>query len=323
MSDTETLVLIDASGFIYRAYHAMPTLVRADGQETGGVLGYAAMLWNLLRSPPAPYTHIAAVFDVPRLPDSPPDWRRELHPGYKAGRGEKPQAIYSQIKIVREGTADFNVAVLGSPGVEADDIIATYARRAVSAGMDVIVVSHDKDLWQLIRPGVRVYNAQPHKRGNFYPPPHWITHEEVFDKFRVDNPALIPDVQGLTGDGVDGFKGIPNVGPKTAGPLIERYGSLESLLDNLDDMGGTAALRDSMRQHAEVARICKRLATLHAGVDIDVPMEELRARPPEHEAVIGFLDRMEIIELKARVIKEWAELPTWIAVANMQREVNA
>jgi len=210
--------LIDGSGYIFRAYHALPPLTRpSDGLPVGAVHGFCGMLWKLLReagelSQP---THIAAIFDR-----SDHTFRNDLYADYKAQRPDMPEDLVPQLPLIRDAVKAFNVACLEQSGYEADDIIATYAREAVEAGADVTIVSSDKDLMQLVHPGVRMYDTMKNKV---------IGEAEVMERFGVP-PSKVIEVQALIGDSTDNVPGVPGIGVKTAALLINEYGDLDALL---------------------------------------------------------------------------------------------
>ncbi len=212
------LWLIDASAYIFRAYHALPPLTRkSDGLPVGAVQGYCNMLWKLLkdmkgRDGP---THLVAVFD-----HSERTFRNEMFPAYKAQRPPAPEDLVPQFALVREATAAFGVPCVELPGYEADDLIATYACRAREAGGEAVIVSSDKDLMQLIGGGIVMYDPMKDRR---------LEEDAVFDKFGV-TPDRVVDVQALIGDTSDNIPGAPGIGVKTAAQLILEYGDLDSLL---------------------------------------------------------------------------------------------
>src|SRR5579863_5124952 len=205
--------LIDGSGFIFRAYHALPPLTRSDGTPTSAVLGFSNMLAKLLSETDA--DHIAVVFDAAGT-----TFRNRLYDAYKANRGAPPEDLVPQFALVREATDAFGVCRIEMRDFEADDLIATYARHAVESGADVTIVSSDKDLMQLV--GDKVTMLDPIKNRP-------IGDAEVREKFGV-GPDRVVDVQALCGDSVDNVPGVPGIGVKTAAELINIYGDLDTLL---------------------------------------------------------------------------------------------
>ena len=216
--------LIDGSGYIFRAYHALPPLTRpSDGLPVGAVHGFCAMLWKLLRETGelAPPTHIAVVFDY-----SAKTFRSDLFDGYKANRPEPPDDLIPQFPLVRDAVRAFNVACIEQEGYEADDIIATYALQAMAAGAEVTIVSSDKDLMQLVQPGIRMYDTMKNKV---------IGEAEVEERFGVP-PSKVVEVQALIGDSSDNVPGVPGIGVKTAALLINEFGDLETLLGRASEI---------------------------------------------------------------------------------------
>ena len=237
--------LIDGSGYIFRAFHALPPLTRpSDGIPVGAVHGFCAMLWKLLRETKASEapTHIAVVFDAGRE-----NFRNEIYEAYKANRPPPPDELVPQFPLIRDAVKAFNVACVEQEGYEADDLIATYARDVVDAGGDVTIVSSDKDLMQLVRPGVVMFDAMKGKK---------LGREEVMEKFGVP-PDKVVDVQSLAGDSTDNVPGVPGIGVKTAAELINEYGDLDTLLGaRLRDQAAQAP-REAHRVRRPGARIAR------------------------------------------------------------------
>ena len=213
-----SLYLVDGSGFIFRAFHALPLMTRPDGTPVNAVLGFTNMLMKLLAEMRA--EALAVVFDAKRE-----TFRNQIYPAYKATRPEPPEELKPQFALIREATAAFNVPALELEGFEADDLIATYARLARAEGRAVTIVSSDKDLMQLVRPGVSLYDPLKYRP---------IGPAEVIEKFGVP-PERIVDYLALVGDAVDNVPGVDKVGPKTAAKLIQQYGSLDEVMAHADD----------------------------------------------------------------------------------------
>ncbi|WP_083240449.1 5'-3' exonuclease H3TH domain-containing protein [Methyloceanibacter methanicus] len=223
--------LIDGSGYIFRAYHALPPLTRpSDGLPVGAVHGFCAMLWKLLRETGelAPPTHMAVIFDY-----SAKTFRSDLFDGYKANRPEAPEDLIPQFPLVRDAVRAFNVACIEKEGYEADDLIATYAMEAREAGADVTIVSSDKDLMQMVQPGIIMYDTMKNKV---------IGEEGVIEKFGVP-PDKVIEVQALIGDTSDNVPGVPGIGVKTAALLIGEYGDLDTLLARAPRSSSRSAAR--------------------------------------------------------------------------------
>ncbi len=286
--DTRHLYLIDASGYIFRAYHALPPLTRAsDGAPIGAVSGFCNMLWRLLeelKGPDRP-SHLACVFDA-----SEDTFRKVIYPAYKANRPPPPEDLAPQFPLVRDATRAFGVPVIESAGFEADDLIATYARLAAREGFAVTIVSSDKDLMQLIDERIALYDPMKLKP---------LDLDSVFDKFGV-TPDKVVEVQALMGDSVDNVPGARGIGPKTAAELIQQFGDIETLLARTAEIK-QAKRRETLEQSAEAIRISRRLVELKDDVPLPEPLDALAVRDPEPEAVIAFLEAMELRTLTRRV----------------------
>ena len=280
--------LIDGSGYIFRAYHALPPLTRpSDGLPVGAVHGFCAMLWKLLRETGelAPPTHIAVVFDY-----SAKTFRSDLFDGYKANRPEPPGDLIPQFPLVRDAVRAFNVACIEQEGYEADDIIATYALQAIEAGADVTIVSSDKDLMQLVQPGIIMYDTMKNKA---------IGEAEVEERFGVP-PSKVVEVQALIGDSSDNVPGVPGIGVKTAALLINEFDDLETLLARAGEIKQEKR-RESLINFAEQARLSKALVILDTHVPLDVTLAELVVRQPDSEALLSFMRKLEFSTLLRRV----------------------
>ncbi len=282
--------LIDGSGYIFRAYHALPPLTRpSDGLPIGAVHGFSAMLWKLLREvgERAPPTHFAVILD-----HSSKTFRNELYSGYKANRSETPEDLIPQFPLVRDAVRAFNVACIEKEGFEADDLIATYALQAVAAGADVTIVSSDKDLMQIVRPGIVMYDTMKNKV---------ISEEGVIEKFGVP-PEKVIEVQALMGDSSDNVPGVPGIGIKTAALLINEFGDLETLLARAEEIKQNKR-RENLIEFADQARLSKTLVTLEANVPLDVTLAETAVRAPEPDVLTAFMREMEFSTLLRRVAK--------------------
>jgi DNA polymerase-1 len=280
--------LVDGSGYIFRAYHALPPLNRkSDGLQINAVLGFCNMLWKLLRDmkPEERPTHLAVVFDK-----SEKTFRTDFYPDYKANRDAPPDDLIPQFPLIREAVRAFEVPCLEQAGYEADDLIATYARLACEAKATTTIVSSDKDLMQLVGPTVVMYDTMKDKR---------ISRGEVIEKFGVP-PEKVIEVQSLIGDSSDNVPGVPGIGVKTAAQLIGEYGDLETLLQRAGEIKQDKR-RQSLIDNAEQARISKRLVTLDAHVDLDTPIDDLLVHEPDYKNLIAFLKAMEFTTLTRRV----------------------
>ncbi len=265
------LILIDGSGFIFRAFHALPPMSRADGTPVNAVFGFSNMLGRLLQNHEG--THIAVVFDAGRT-----TFRNDLYDKYKAQRPEPPPELVPQFALVRDATAAFGVPGVELATWEADDLIASYARAAAEAGGRVTIVSSDKDLMQLVTD--RVVMHDPIKQKPIGP-------AEVMEKFGV-SPSKVVEVQALMGDSVDNVPGVPGIGPKNAAQLVQEFGDLDGVLAAAEGMKPSKR-RDMLLQHADAARISRKLVELCCDVPLPLTLEELRAKPPHRETLVAWL----------------------------------
>ncbi|MFN8723082.1 MAG: DNA polymerase I [Rhodospirillales bacterium] len=280
------LWLVDGSGFIFRAFHALPPLSRPDGTPVNAVYGFTSMLMRLLADLKA--EAVAVVFDAARE-----NWRNAVYDLYKANRGETPPELIPQFPLIREAVDAFGLPSLEVEGYEADDLIAAYCRLAVEAGIPVTVVSSDKDLMQLVRPGVRLWDPMKQKA---------IEAAEVVEKFGV-LPEKVVDVQALAGDSVDNVPGVPGIGIKTAAQLITEYGDLETLLARAGEIKQPKR-RESLIAFAEQARISRRLVELDAHAPVPMPLSAMGVRPPERTKLVSFLRTQGFRSLAQKVEQE-------------------
>ena len=283
------LHLIDGSAYIFRAYHALPPLTRkSDGLPVGAVAGFCNILWNELSrtaSNGKAATHLAVVFDY-----SADTFRNTIYPDYKANRPDLPEDLRPQFPLTREATRAFNVACLETEGYEADDIMATLACRAVEAGGTCTIISSDKDLMQLIRPGVDMFDPMKARA---------IGPDEVMEKFGVP-PERVIDVQSLAGDSVDNVPGAPGIGLKTAALLINEYGDLDTLLARAHEIKQPKR-REALVDNAEKIRISRQLVTLTCDMPLETTLDELEIRLPDADKIMDFLTQMEFRTLTRRV----------------------
>ena len=282
------LYLIDGSGYIFRAYHALPPLTRkSDGLPVGAVQGFCNMLWKLLsetRSDKKP-THLAVIFD-----HSGKTFRNDFYPEYKAHRPEAPADLRPQFGLIRQATRAFNVACVEMENYEADDLIATYTKHAVAAGATVRIVTSDKDLMQLVKPGVMLLDTMKDKE---------ISDPEVFEKFGV-TPDKVIEVQALAGDSVDNVPGVPGIGLKTGAELINQYGNLETLLEKAAEIKQNKR-RENLIAFADQARISKRLVTLDEDVPVKEQVGDFAVDTPRASDLIGFLKALEFSSFTRKI----------------------
>jgi DNA polymerase-1 len=283
------LYIVDGSGFIFRAFHALPPLTRkSDGLPVGAVSGFCNMLWKLLvdmkAAPDAP-THFAVVFD-----HSESTFRNQLYAAYKAHRPPPPEDLVPQFPLVREATRAFGVPCLELPGYEADDIIAAYACRVRDLGGEVVIVSSDKDLMQLVGDRVSMLDTMKNLR---------IGAPEVFEKFGVP-PEKVVDVQALCGDSVDNVPGAPGIGVKTASALITEYGDLDTLLARASEIKQDKR-RQTLIDFADQIRLSRQLVQLDCDTPLPEPIADLAVRDPEPTVLATFLEEMGFRTLARRV----------------------
>jgi DNA polymerase-1 len=285
LSAPKHVYLIDGSGFIFRAYHAMPPLTRPDGTPVGAVLGFTSMVLKLLEETDA--DHIAVVFDSART-----TFRNRIYDQYKANRPAPPDDLVPQFKLVRDATDAFNICRIEQPDFEADDLIATYARHAADMGATVTIVSSDKDLMQLVSDRVSMLDTMK-------TPMKSIRDAEVREKFGV-GPDKVVEVQALIGDSVDNVPGVPGIGPKTAAELITMYGDLENLLKHAEEIKQPKR-REALIEHAEQARLSKKLVQLDDHVPLPCPIADLAIKPLDPAKVTAFLQAQNFRSLLVRL----------------------
>jgi DNA polymerase-1 len=285
------LVLVDGSGYIFRAFHALPPMTRGDGTPVNAVFGFTNMLSRFLRDHVG--SHLAVVFDAGSH-----TFRNRIYDKYKAQRPEPPAELIPQFKLVRDATAAFGVPCVELEDWEADDLIAAYAKAGCAAGLQVTIVSSDKDLMQLIRPGVSMLDPIKQKP---------LGVAEVIEKFGVP-PEKVVEVQALMGDSVDNVPGVPGIGPKGAAELIVAYGDLEAVLAAAPDMK-KGKRRDNLIAYAEDARVSRRLVQLCDDAPMPLAIDELTTQPLDRERLSRFLHSMGFRSTAQRLGLDTAEAP--------------
>lgn len=273
------LILVDGSGYIFRAYHALPPLTRRDGVPVGAVYGFTTMLIKLREQMPADY--FAVIFDAART-----TFRQDIYSAYKANRPEPPEDLVPQFALVREAALALNLPSIELPNYEADDLIAAYAKAAREEGMETVIVSSDKDLMQLIREGVSMYDPMKQKP---------IGEKDVLEKFGV-TPDKVIEVQALIGDAVDNVPGVPSIGPKTAAELIQQFGSLEEVLANLESIKQPKR-REVLTQHAEAARMSRKLVALRDDIPLPQAIDTLQSQPLDKDKMLAFMQAQNFTSL--------------------------
>ena len=294
---TDHFYLIDGSGYIFRAYYALPPLTRkSDGLPVGAVSGFCSMLFKLLEDSKSNEnlqkpTHFAVIFDSARK-----TFRNEIYSDYKANRSEAPDDLAPQFEYIRKSVLAFNLPSVDLPNYEADDLIATYTEQILAKGAKVTIVSSDKDLMQLYRKDVRLFDPMKSK---------FITPEDIMNKFGVE-PKKVIDVQSLAGDSSDNIPGVPGIGVKTAAELINQYGTLEKLLDNAHEIKQNKR-RETLIENKDKAIISKKLVTLMKDAPAQRKIEEFQLKEIDKEKLYKFLREMEFNRLLSSVISAYGE----------------
>lgn len=285
-SGNRHILLIDGYGFVFRAYHSMPSLTRADGVPIGAVYGFTNMLMKLLHDSKA--DHVAVILDKGRK-----NFRHDLYADYKANRPPAPPDLVPQFPMIRDAAEALNLPVVEFEGYEADDIIATYARIAQQAGETVTIVSSDKDLMQLVGNGVVMYDPLKNRM---------IGEKEVQEKFGV-MPDKVLDMLALIGDSADNIPGVPGIGPKTAAELINNFGDLDTVLARAGEIKQTKR-REMLIEHADTARLSRDLAALCETAPVTLTLSDLVLRPADPEKLIAFLTEQGFKNLLGRVVNQ-------------------
>ncbi|WP_139412604.1 DNA polymerase I [Bartonella mastomydis] len=296
MKATDHLLLVDGSGYVFRAYYALPPLKRKkDGLPIGAVAGFCNMLWKLLcdarnTATSIVPTHFAVIFDY-----SSDTFRKQIYPQYKANRSEPPEDLIPQFALIRQATKAFNLPCIEKEGFEADDLIATYAQLATKVGAKTTIISSDKDLMQLVNKHVSLYDGMKDKH---------IGVSEVIEKWGVPPEKMI-DLQALIGDSTDNVPGIPGIGPKTAAQLLNQFGSLDLLLQRVTEIKQTKR-RENIQAYSEQVKISRELVKLKTDVPIDSDLDDFILEPQDGPRLIAFLKAMEFSTLTRRVAEATA-----------------
>lgn len=294
---TDHFYLIDGSGYIFRAYYALPPLSRkSDGLPTGAVSGFCSMLFKLLEDSKSNQnlqkpTHFAVIFDSARK-----TFRNEIYSDYKSNRSEAPDDLAPQFEYIRKSVLAFNLPSVDLPNYEADDLIATYVDQILKKGAKVTIVSSDKDLMQLYKKGVRIFDPMKNK---------FITDDDVVKKFGVDASKVI-DVQSLAGDSSDNVPGVPGIGVKTAAELINKYGTLENLLKSAHEIKQNKR-RETLLENKDKALISKKLVTLDHNSPVNRELSEFKLQNIDKDKLYKFLREMEFNRLLSSAISAYGE----------------
>ena len=298
LKKTDHFYLIDGSGYIFRAYYALPPLSRkSDGLPTGAVSGFCSMLFKLLedsRSDDSIHkpTHFAVIFDSARK-----NFRNDIYKEYKANRAEAPDDLAPQFDYIRKSVKAFNLPSVELINYEADDLIATYSKQIIEAGAKVTIISSDKDFMQLVSDGVRLYDPMKSKV---------LGEKEVIEKFGV-KPNKVIDVQSLAGDSSDNVPGVPGIGIKTASELINKYKSLDTLLKNAEEIPQNKR-RETLLANKDKAILSRKLVTLKDDVPVQDKLESFIMKSVNKERLYDFLKEMEFNRLLSQAISFYGEL---------------
>jgi ribonuclease HI len=280
------LYLLDGSSYIYRAYYGYRDLATSGGMPTNAVFGFTKMLLDLLQINRPDY--LTVVFDPPRAET----FRRELYPEYKANRDAMPEDLAAQIPYIRKVLQALNISSLEAPGFEADDVIATLARRYAAEEIQVTVVTGDKDLMQIVDDRIDLLDTMKDKRSG---------PQEVLDRFGV-SAELVPDVLGLAGDTSDNIPGVPGIGEKTAAELVQKFGSMEKVLEWKNLVSGKKR-KENLHAFADQARLSKTLATVRYDVDLEVALNDLERQAPNLADLMPLLRELEFEALEIAFTK--------------------
>ena len=279
MSNPQKVYLVDGSSYIFRAYFAIRHLSNSKGEATNAVYGFTNMLLTLLRDEQPDL--MAVVFDTKA-----PTFRKDLYPEYKANRAAMPEDLIPQIPWIKNVVRAFNLPALEMPGYEADDIIATLARRYADEGLDVTVVTGDKDLMQIVGERVQLLDTMKGRVSR---------RAEVIERFGVP-PEQVLEVLGLAGDSSDNIPGVPGIGEKTASQLIQEFGTIDNLLNNIDQVKGKKR-QENLRTYADQARLSRRLADLVYDLKIDVTLDDLALEEPDRSTLENLFKDLEFTKL--------------------------
>lgn len=304
MTNSHTICLIDGSGYIFRAFYALPSMTRADGTPVNAVYGYVNMLMNLIKENGC--EHIVVVFDAKRK-----NFRNEIYASYKENRKEPPPELIPQFPLIREATKAFNIPWIEMEGYEADDLIATYARIASEKGWHARIISGDKDLMQLMTPSISLYDPLKRKQ---------LTNDDVIAKFGV-LPDKVIDVQSLMGDTTDNIPGAAGIGPKTAADLINTFGDLETLLNNLDKIPQQKR-REGLIRDKEQVLISQKLVRLDKYAPVDKDLSQFELKKPNYDTIVSFLTQNNFKSLIEKT-KVWATAQGYsVETAKIKKETH-
>jgi DNA polymerase I len=302
MSNDNTLYIVDGSSYIFRAFYAIRNLSTATGFPTNAVYGFTQMLTKLLRAEDPEY--IAVTFDAHDA--DVPNFRKEMYPEYKANRSKMPEDLQVQLPYFHRVVEALHIPIKEQVGVEADDVIATLTRRAQREGLEVCIISADKDLMQLLGDGVRMVDTM---RDKTYTP------VEVKERFNV-TPDKVKYVLALAGDSSDNIPGVPGIGEITGGRLIDEFGDIETLLANIDNVSGKKR-KQNLREFGDQARLSLELVTLREDCDVDFDLERLKLTPPDLAKLTKLFSQLEF-ENPLKDIRDWMDEHGWLSEEQLE-----
>ena len=280
--------LIDGSGYIFRAFYALPEMTSPNGLPVNAVYGFVTMFMRLLKNIPCDYCVV--LLDAHRK-----NFRNDIYAEYKTNRADPPELLIPQFGLIREAIKVMGLPYIEQEGYEADDLIATYAKQALEKGHEAVIVSADKDLMQLIRSGITFYDAMKEK---------FFTNEDVKEKFGV-YPERVVDVQALAGDKIDNIPGVPGIGLKTAAELINEFGSLQGVFDNVENITKPRR-KELLKEHENDAKISLKLVTLKDDVVLEHDIEEFKCHAPDIRELMSFTDTLGFKSIRPK-LESWAE----------------
>ncbi|MGH9893016.1 MAG: 5'-3' exonuclease, partial [bacterium] len=280
----QTLYLIDGSAYVYRAFFALPPLSNSQGFQTNAVYGFTTMLLKILREHQPDC--LAVAFD-----EKGPTLRHAEFKAYKAHRPEMPHDMQAQLPYIHRVVDAFGMPVVREAGYEADDLIGTLARQAEAAGFDVVIVTGDKDMFQLLTPAIRIYDPVKDT---------WYGEAECRERYGVE-PARVVEVVGLMGDATDNIPGVKGIGEKTAVKLIQQFGTIEDLLARVEDVTATKT-RNLLKDQADQARLSRHLATIQVESPVTFEPDRFRVTPPTPERLVPLFRELEFSSLLRQIV---------------------
>jgi len=286
MSEQKKLFLIDVSAYFYRAFFALPPLATAEGLPTNAIYGFTTMLQKLLKEQKPSY--LAAVLDCPE-----PTFRHRAYENYKANRPQMPENLSAQIPYIRDIIEAFHIPAVDRPGFEADDVIGTLARQAEADGLEVVIVTGDKDMCQLVSPRITLLDTMKNAATDI---------GRVKEKYGV-GPEHMVEIFGLIGDKVDNVPGVPGIGEKTAVELIKQFGSIENIYNSLDAVT-KKKVKENLQEHRDLAFLSRQLVTIDTAVPLDRTWKDFAVTAPDEEALRGMYKKFEFTTLLKAISPE-------------------